>query len=288
MKTRKHLAVYFYLFALIAISYFSMALPGKLYAWSNDPTVNTPICTGNTDDQANPRIISDGSGGAIITWFTSDFWTSDPRFALIQAQRVDASGAVKWTANGTFIGAAMLTNSSYNTEIASDGSAGAIITWVDHRNGSADIYAQRVDASGTPQWTDNGVPICKAIDDQSWPEIISDGSGGAIITWGDERNGSDHIYAQRVDTTGAVKWTANGEAIYTGDYSTNGQITSDGSGGAIISWERYTGGYGIYAQRVDASGTPQWTDNGVAICTLDVNQYYSAITSDGSGGAIIA
>ena len=36
-------------------------------AWSNDPTVNTPISTAS-GDQDQPSIVSDGAGGAIITW----------------------------------------------------------------------------------------------------------------------------------------------------------------------------------------------------------------------------
>jgi len=36
-------------------------------AWSDDPTVNTPVCTAH-NTQVYPRIVSDGFSGAIITW----------------------------------------------------------------------------------------------------------------------------------------------------------------------------------------------------------------------------
>jgi len=41
-------------------------------------------------------------------------------------------------------------------------------------------------------------------------------------------------------------------------------LTSDGAVGAIVTWLDYrSGDYGIYAQRVNASGAIQWSANGV-------------------------
>ena len=51
----------------------------------------------------------------------------------------------------------------YNARVSSDGAGGAIVAWHDRRTGSnADIYAQRVDASGTVLWTTNGVALSTA------------------------------------------------------------------------------------------------------------------------------
>ena len=57
----------------------------------------------------------------------------------------------------------------------------------------------------------NGVAICTALNDQDNPVIVSDGAGGAIITWDDYRSttgdtslGSD-IYAQWVNSSGIAK-----------------------------------------------------------------------------------
>jgi hypothetical protein len=116
---------------------------------------------------------------------------------------VDSSGAVQWTANG----AAICTASSRQDIVGliSDGSGGAIITWSDDRTSQYDIYAQRVDSSGAVQWTADGVAICMASGTQWWPQLTSDGSGGAIITWQDKRSGTNYdIYAQRVDSNGTV------------------------------------------------------------------------------------
>ncbi len=244
------------------------------------------ICTA-AYSQESPQIISDGSGGAIITWLD---YRSGGANSDIYAQRVNASGAVQWTADGVAICTAA--NNQTSLQIIGSASGGAIITWEDFRGGSySDIYAQRVDASGTVSWTADGVAICAAANNQTSPQIIGSGSG-SIITWEDFRGGSySDIYAQRVDASGAVSWTADGVAICAAaNNQTSPQIVA-GSGGAIITWQdsRYGGGefIDIFAQTVDASGVVQWTENGVIICGEMHAQESPRVTWDDWGGAII-
>src|SRR5262249_27048992 len=152
---------------------------------------NVALCTA-ANDQLYPTIISDGAGGAIVTWEDARSGSND-----IYVQRVNAAGVPQWTANG--VGICTATDTQDLPTIASDGAGGAIITWSDFRSGTnRDIYAQRVNAAGAPQWTANGVAVCTATGSQFNPTIVSDGSGGAIITWEDDRNDIGDIYAQRV------------------------------------------------------------------------------------------
>ena len=288
MRTKKHTTAYLFFFAaMLFAAYFHIAFSDKARAWSDDPTVNTPICTAS-GVESSPKIATDGSGGAIIAW-------EDRRTTVypdIYTQRINASGATQWTANGVAICTA--SGGQYSPKITTDGSGGAIIAWEDNRvDPNADIYARRVNASGVPQWTANGVAICTASKRQYHPKITTDGSGGAIIVWNDWRSGSNSdIYARRINGSGVLQWTADGEEICTESHDqTYATITTDGSGGAIIAWLDYRGGTvspDIYAQRVNGSGVTQWTDDGVAICMAAGWQYSIAIISDGSGGAVIA
>src|SRR6267143_2061807 len=173
--------------------------------WSHDPAVNTAISTA-ANNQTYPAITSDGSGGAIITWQDLRSGTSID----IYAQRINASGAVQWTGNGVPI--SLAASDQVYPVITSDGAGGAIITWYDYRSGTNyDIYAQRINASGAVQWTGDGATISLAANGQYNPLITSDGSGGAIITWYDNRSGTSYdIYAQRINASGAVQWTGDG------------------------------------------------------------------------------
>jgi len=126
-------------------------------------------------------------------------------FAL--ASVVASNAYALWPANGAPV--CIATNAQLAPVIVSDGAGGAIITWYDRRTGSYDIYAQRVDAAGVPQWTPDGVAVSTIAGDDFTPRIASDGGGGAIIAWQDLRTGYDNdIYAQRVNAAGVPQWTA--------------------------------------------------------------------------------
>ena len=251
--------------------------------WSTDPNVNNPICT-TVNDQTDPIIISDGSGGAIIVW--NDKRGGNPD---IYAQRIDANGIVQWTANGVAI-STVAYDQSYPA-IVSDGTGGAIITWLDSRSGiDYDIYAQRIDSNGIVQWTADGVAISTAANYQTYPTIVIDGNGGAIIIWQDMRSGNYDIYAQRINAEGIVQWSVDGVAICIESGSQdNPRVISDGSGGAITTWNDHrSSNYDIYAQLINSNGEVQWTANGEEICTTLWEQSFPALVSDDGGGAIIS
>ena len=248
--------------------------------WTIDGVV---LCTAAAT-QYNPSIISDGAGGAIVTWEDIRSGNFD-----IYAQRVNASGALQWTAEGVAL--CMASWDQFNAKITCDGEGGAFVTWVDDRSGHWDIYAQRVSASGTAQWAADGVAVCTAAGDQWGATIISDGEGGAIVTWQDKRGGNHwDVYAQRVNASGSVQWLTDGVALGSapGDQEYP-MAVSDGTGGAVVTWMDNPSGasYDIYAQRVNASGAAEWTTNGVALCAAGQDQYAPTITLDGAGGAIV-
>jgi hypothetical protein len=241
-----------------------------------------PVCTGQTGLTMN-QMIPDGAGGAIITWYDRRNATND-----IFAQRISGAGVVAWTTNGITVCAAA--GSQTNPVIASDGAGGAILAWQDQRSGNWNIYAQRINATGVPQWTADGIVICDAAQSQSLPQVISDGAGGAIIAWQDHRNAvDDDLYAQRVDAGGTALWTANGASVVssmTGNQRTC-RVAPAGPGEALVAWVDYRSGTAdIYAQKMDAGGTPIWTANGAAVCAATGNQLNVQLISDGSGGAV--
>ena len=240
--------------------------------------------------QYEQKIISDGAGGAIIVW--TDMRTFATTWSDLYAQKINSAGIPQWDDNGTLISNAL--RYQWDFELVSDGAGGAIITWEDDRDGPAspyDIYAQLIDSSGNTQWNDNGTIICNANDNQFNPQLVSDGAGGAIITWQDQRHGTNDIYAQKVNSAGVTQWADYWTLISneTGNQM-NPQITSDGAGGAIITWQDERLGSGednIYVQKVNTVGVAQWDDNGTLVCNATDEQVYPQIASDCAGGAII-
>jgi len=254
-------------------------------------TNGVAVCTAVGDQGlvTNPSFISDGSGGAIVTW-------ADPRNGGanfdIYAQRVSGSGVPQWTANGVALCAAAARQ--VHPTIVTDAAGGAIVTWYDERNGLADIYAQRVNGSGVVQWTVDGVAVCSAVDAQKEPMMIPLAGGGAIMTWEDHRNGTDiDIYAQQLNASGVAQWNLNGVALCSAPGDQFGATpVSDGAGGAIVAWDdNRNANIDIFAQRIGASGVAAWTANGEPLCTAPGDQVmyplYDQIASDGFGGAYV-
>lgn len=259
-----------------------LTAPAAWAQWADD---GVPISI-NLQQQRGPQIVSDGANGALIAW--EDMRSGD---GDIYVQKLDSSGFPMWTAGG----APVCTSVGHQQDVAmvSDGAGGAIVIWVDYRDetNGGDVYCRRIDANGTPLWTADGVPLSVGLEAQTTVKAIEDGAGGAIVTWRDFRNGIDYdVYAQRVDASGVVQWAANGVAIATeaGNQNIPG-ITTDGAGGAIIAYSdaRVSTNVNIYAQRVSAAGIPQWTDDGVALCTAAGTQRNAVLVPAPFGGAIV-
>jgi hypothetical protein len=149
----------------------------------------------------------------------------------------------------------------------------------------------------------NGIPIAVVDGHQSGGTLVSDGCGGAILIWEDDRNcdGKSDLYGQRINTNGSQLWGSNGIPLINGMFGTvadqrrKPKIISDGNGGAIFIWEetRYWQ-KDIYAQYVNPDGIKQWPNDGVPIAVAPFpngssgnNKQHATIVTDGAGGAVI-
>lgn len=236
------------------------------------------LATGGVDG----GMISDGAGGVIVAW-AGPFADHD-----VRAQHVDAAGNALWTAGGVVL----CTRATYYGQISvvPDGGAGAVVTWVntDYVSSDMDVYARRVDASGTALWTADGVLVCDNPNNgpytASYAVIASDGAGGAFVAYNKWINNVPELYAQRVDGSGTVAWAGDGVALGPSNFYDFPEIVADGVGGAIVAWAQGD----IYAQKLDGSGNLLWTSGGAPVCTAANDQVNLSLVADGSGGAIFA
>jgi FlgD Ig-like domain len=276
-------------FALTILTIVCTLTPGTGHAAWN--TNGSAICTA-TANQGQVAMASDGAGGAILTWRDVRIsGNGGNSVGDIYAQRVDGTGSVLWAGNGVLVCDAL--NDQALPQIACDGASGVVIAWLDHREGinNAAIYIQRVDAAGTPQWTTNGIPLCSGGCFPNDVRMIADGAGGAFVAWDDAGSGTRLVYAQWVDGTGTERWTPGGSLACTQMADqTRPTLVSDGAGGIILAWEdsRIYTDKNLYAQHMDDSGTATWAPTGVALCTASNGQLEPTGVSDDAGGAIVA
>ena len=168
--------------------------------------------------------------------------------ALLMA--ITTGSASAWTTDGVQViapGSANTINPFVRSVIdqtqalPADG-GGMWIAWSDNRAGASgfDIYVQKLNSSGTQQFSSGGVAVCNASGDQVRPRIARDNSGGLLVCWEDGRNSGStgvDVYCQDITGTGSVAsgWPTNGVVVAQG---TSDQIepvvTADASTGAIV------------------------------------------------------
>ncbi|MFM7021669.1 MAG: T9SS type A sorting domain-containing protein [Flavobacteriales bacterium] len=242
------------------------------------PTNGVEITMDSVVSEA-PNMISDGAGGVFITW--EDIRKEGGVTGDIYAQHIDASGNIKWAARGVVICNA--SSDQQSPGIVSDNAGGAIIIWEDGRQPmDINVYAQRINSAGVIQWTGNGIPVSSSADHDRSPKAISDGNGGAIISWLDGSN--SFIAAQKINSAGEIQWNSAGLSITGNYYNYKLQLCTDGSGGAIIAWESLS--TPVSAQRVNSTGTIEWP-NPVTVSDSVFTQEKPQLVSDNDGGAII-
>ncbi len=248
-------------------------------------TANGVALSTATDNQLLPAIISNGSGGAVVTW--EDYRNYGLNFRDVYAARVTSTGVVS-DPLGIVVSAAA--NDQVFPALSPFGTGGAMIVWQDFRTPAtnADIYATRVSGGGTVLDV-VGLGICKNSAVQGYPITVADGSGGAVMVWSDYRQ-VEGIYAQRINSTGGALWTGGGVIVsstLSGPYLLAPRAWGDGAGGATVAWTSAAGAdYQLYSQRIDGNGTPQWTPFEAVVSNAPFSQMNSAMIPDGAGGFI--
>ena len=221
------------------------------------------------------RIMSDGTGGAVVVWTNSIHYQTKPGAGLeLYAQRINTNGHILWQAGGVPVctasdgGRAVM---ALEPRLAANESGGAIIYWRELMS----IYAQRVDAGGNILWAKNGVQIWneEGAQGNTSSSVVSDDNGGAIVVWcytpaGNAADRNIVLRAQRIADDGQKLWGNNGIplSITSRGYSFLPLISQDGRGGIIAAWaagENVHNAGLSYFQKVSPEGKLEWGNNGI-------------------------
>jgi hypothetical protein len=240
-------------------------------------------------DEKDVFMCSDGGTGVIVAWNWEDYLTNK----TVSAQRVNTSGVVQWAPNGVIV--ADGGGFRWASTVVPDGNNGAIFLLTDTRNipngnnyqflfGQSnpdplinlDLYAQRLNGTGTALWGAMGVPVCTAPYRQNADAaegVIPTFDGGAIFVYNDGRNnpansGIFDIYAQKVDANGGALWASNGIAV--ANTVKNENITSvipNGTGGAVVAWQNETN-FRLMMQNINNAGAKSWLSTGIFVTPI--------------------
>ncbi len=222
-------------------------------------------------DQLAAGVCPDGQGGAFVIW--QDGRSGSVEQTRMQRVLADGSIASGWPSEGILLSpywtsapfAAHNESLGAMSAIIADGLGGAVVAWIDYRDGplgqSGRVCLQRVTPAGAtgPGWTPDGLLFTGTIETQGSPAFAPDGLGGVIVAWQQMSAGGDwDIYAQRVDLhagpAGIWGTSALPVCVQPGDQTTP-FVASLVGGGAMIVWEDgRSGNRDIYAAKVGIDG----------------------------------
>ncbi len=150
-----------------------------------------------------PPFVPDGAGGAVFAWYTST-----PTLQC-RVQRVLANGTEAFAHQGIEVStnaAQIRVSPSAAFNLATQE---VFVAWREQTAGQSQsaLYAQKLDATGARQWTDNGAQLMPMATDEITDVTTLVMGDGALVSWIHSPSfGNDPIYAIRVDGDGAFVW----------------------------------------------------------------------------------
>jgi len=147
---------------------------------------------------------------------------------------------------------------------------------------------------GLDDWQGDGFPVSTSPLGQGSPQICSDGSGGAYVTWWDLRNGFGDVFMNRLDAAGAYApgWSGDGTNLDPIDsLELFVDVASDQGGGAFGVFSHFDPDSGVFhdivVQHLTGSGehAPLFPSEGRSLGLGQINGF--VIRSDGTGGLFV-
>ncbi len=212
------------------------------------------VNTFTVGDQQFPSISALADGGFVVTWQSPDLSNNG-----IYAQRFGADGAR--------VGAEFRVNTTtlldqLDPAVAALTDGGFVVTWESNaQDGSLQgVYGQRYAADGALVAGEFRVNTTTASNQEN-PSLTALTDGGFVATWQSlsQDGDGDGVYAQRYAADGTAAGAEVRVNTTTASNQSNPSITALSDGGFVVSWMSQFqdgGGFGVYAQRYAADGTP--------------------------------
>ncbi len=242
--------------------------------------------------QPNPKVVQTSDGNYVFFWRIG---TGPQKLAL---QKVNAAGVKQWGTSPIIWTSGTTENYDWPAIVPSDN--GSVIVMFSGYTGSFispsnyRIYSQKVSGTGTRVWnsTQDTVYSLGRVSGFYTPRLFSDGNGGAVYCWHDDRNSVNLTtgYVQRKNSAGAIQFPINGTAV-SGNASNNHfapvAAYMPATGETFVAWQEANGGQtqvGFNVQKINSTGLRQWGIDGIAIQSLGTDQVvaYTVMTKDTS------
>ncbi|MBO6514642.1 MAG: hypothetical protein JJ974_11820 [Phycisphaerales bacterium] len=229
-------------------------------------TQRVPVFDGGSLQFGNfPDFVSDGSGGAVFSWY-------DTANSLdVYAQHLQSDGTESFPHNGASVSTAPRERVSPAATYDPTNNT-VLVAWVELENNQGDqgIYAQSLDALGNPLWGSTG-KVISAIDNTGSGSVNTHMLGDTlVVSWIENAGGFDldTVLAFGVNPDGTNAWNSGAAPVAT-DFNERSRLTATVStdGFLIAGWQ--VGPFGsadIETHNVNPDGSL-----GPASCAADLN-----------------
>lgn len=256
--------------------------------WSNDPTVNTAVCT-NPGEQTLSKTAICPNDNVYISYFDASSGNYN-----VMLQYLDKNGNFLW-------GQPKLVSdqpqdswiSDYDTEADLDGNCVTIFS--DIRTGNVSPVIYKISPAGIPLWGEGGIPVSADASDEFSPVccVTSDNNVVAAFT---RLTGNDPLVLVAFDENGNKLWPGEGIVLTpsaTESYFMPALLPSvDGDFIVVYSRNQGSGIYSprhLFAMKYQIDGTAAWTEEAVVSDAGGISHWTDVyIKADGAGGVIVS
>jgi MYXO-CTERM domain-containing protein len=244
---------------------------GGIYGALFDSTgteITTSLASISANGTSSKPAVAYGGGKYEVVW--QDSRTGN---AEIYGGRVSATGTVL-DPSGVNITNSAATQSS--PQIAFGGST-FLVTWLDSRTGSNNIYGARVATTGLV--TDaTGIAVTNTTTSKD-PASLVYGGTDFMVTWADS---GSNVLGARIGTNGALTDTTSLSLSVTPSSKTNASIAVSG-GAYLVSWQQYNGtSYDAYGAKVSTAGSVAVADIKLGAASATGNDESSFVAFNGT------
>lgn len=155
-------------------------------------------------------------------------------------------------------------------KIAATSDGGCYITWWDLSSGNYDVYVQRLDEDGIPQWANPCGLLVSDHQQDTWLtdwDMIVDHEDHCIIAVNDIRTGNRDITAYRISPDGNFVWSADGFAVSSfAGFEPDPRIAVLEGGQILFAWQEETN---IHLRCLTPAGADVFDPNTISFTQAD-------------------
>ena len=238
--------------------------------------------------QSGGAVAMDADGNFVVVWSSA---AQDGDSVGVYAQRFDAGGVAQ---GDEFLVNTNTKGSQSGAAVAIDADGDFVVAWEsDPQDGSyGGVYAQRFNAVGVRQGAEFRANTYTTLR-QGGPSVAMDASGDFVIAWNsDYQDGSSYgVYARRYDASGIPQGSEFRVNTYTTGRQSGPQVAADADGDFVVAWTGYAGQdgseHGVFAQRFNATGSPQGGEFQVNVYTTGT-QIGPSVGMDAAGNFVVS